>query len=181
MVSGGTAMRVDHSLTRSSTCSSPWSREDCRSSISSAARIAGLFQGARAERPEGGNPGQAGEAVPLVRQVQVEQPLAGPGRAGIHIFQRQQGRVADQQRRVGDRKHGFKIGRVGNKHRRDFPEDIEQDAGVSVRGTRRSVRRNRAHRAYALRGGRTTRMMERTRSSAATVQPGTTSSDGVVA
>ena len=99
----GTAMRPDHSSTRSSMCASPWSREACRSSNQLRGTCAGLFQGARAKRPERRNPGQAGEAVPLVSQVQVEQLLPRPGRAGILILQRQQGRVPDQQGRVGDR------------------------------------------------------------------------------
>ena len=83
-------------------CSSPWSREVCRSSTSCEALIPVSSKAPGPERPKGGNPGQSGEAKPFVCQVQVEQLLASAEGAGFPTLQRQQGWIPDQQSRVGD-------------------------------------------------------------------------------
>ncbi len=159
---------------------SPWSREDCRSSTSSAALAPVSSRAPARKRPESGNPGQAGKAVPLVGQVQVEQPFARPGSRGILIFKRQQGRIANQQSRVGHGEHGFEIRRMRDKLRRHLPENLEQDARVGVRGAD-EVSAATLRTALTPCSGRTTKIIDRTRSREAMAQPGTIASEGVVA
>ena len=89
--------------------------------------------------PEGGDPDGSGEGVPLVREVEIEEPLAGAALAGVAIFEGEKGGVADEESGVGRLQHRFKIGGVVEEGGLDLPEAREEDAGVGGRGARGGI------------------------------------------
>jgi hypothetical protein len=116
MVCSGMGMRRDHSATRASMFCEAVVRDWMKSSAMHL-----IQKAARRNCPDGGDEGQAGEGVPLLGQVVVDQLFAGALEAVGALFEGQQGGVADEDGGVGAFEHGVEIGGRAGKGRRDCP------------------------------------------------------------
>lgn len=103
-----------------------------------------------AHGPESGDPHGSRKVVPFVGEIEVEEALAGAALAGFTVFEGEERGIADEQRGVGHAKHGFEVGRVGQKGGLNLPESREKDAGVDGGGAGSSVKGNAADTFHAV-------------------------------
>ena len=86
------------------------------------------------QRPDGGDEGQAGEGVPLLGQVVIDEFFAGALEAVDALFKGEQGGVADEDGGVGFLKHDVEIGSRGQEGNVRIAPLVKEDAGVGQRG-----------------------------------------------
>ena len=92
-----------------------------------------------ADGPEGGDPVCAGEFVPLLGEIDVEEAFAGALVACLTVFEGEQRGIADEERGVGGIEHGIEVGTVRLEGGSGFPEAMKEDAGVGGGGSGRGV------------------------------------------
>ena len=80
--------------------------------------------------PHGGDPGQASEFVPLRTEIHVTKLLPCPFQAPCSVFERQQCRIADQQRSIAAGEHRVEVGRMLHEIRGKLPEVTRHDLHI---------------------------------------------------
>ena len=72
--------------------------------------------------PDGGDEGKAGEDVPLLGEVVVDELFTGANKTVGALFESQQGGVADEDGGVGTLEHGVKVGGRGRNGTSGLPQ-----------------------------------------------------------
>ena len=94
--------------------------------------------------PDGGDEGQAGECVPLLGEIVIDQFFAGSLETIGALFQSQQSWIADDDRGVGSIEHGVEIGGHREERHVRVAPFVKEDAGVSQGGAAGGIRGNAA-------------------------------------